>query len=86
MIGRHWRVDSGLFFFFNDELDWFLDLQYGQSRKIRSLEATQGGVMLTWFRMMAVEELKTGLLGCILTREQTECTSRLERCARTNLC
>ena len=42
--------------------------------------------MLTWFRMMAVEELKTGLLGCILTREQTECTSRLERCARTNLC
>ena len=42
--------------------------------------------MLTWFRMMAVEELETGFLGCILTREQTECTSRLETCARTNLC
>ena len=62
--GRQWSD----FFFFNDELDWFLDLQYGQSRKIRSLEATQGGVMLTWFRMMAVEELETGFLGCIMTR------------------
>ena len=82
MEGRQWSD----FFFFNDELDWFLDLQYGQSRKIRSLEATQGGVMLTWFRMMAVEELETGFLGCIMTREQTECTSRLETCARTNLC